>query len=100
MHLATTSVLSVPPRSNRMRLRDSAADWGMYSSVVEERVTVNAKKIASGDYQLQPAQVLAAGEYGVALRPMNKDKKFSGSNVSQDVGDVLIFNSVCSFEVQ
>lgn len=81
-------------------LEASATDWGMYSSFVEERVAINAKKIASGDYQLQSAQPLAAGEYGVALRPVNKDKKFSGSNVSQNVGDGLIFNSVWAFEVQ
>lgn len=43
---------------------------------------------------------MAAGEYGIALRPINKEKKFSGSSVSENVGDRLIFNFVWSFEVQ
>jgi len=38
--------------------------------------------------------------YGIALRPINKDKKFSGSSVSENVGERLIFNSVWCFEVQ
>jgi len=33
-------------------LEASAADWGMYSSFVEERVTVTSQKTASGTYQL------------------------------------------------
>jgi hypothetical protein len=43
--------------------------------------------------------VLAAPN-GVALRPVNKDKKFAGSSIAQNVGDGLIFNSVWAFEIQ
>jgi hypothetical protein len=43
---------------------------------------------------------LQPGEYAVALRPINKDKKFSGTSVSQNTGDGLFFNSVWSFELQ
>ena len=41
-----------------------------------------------------------AGEYGVALRPLNKNKKFSASAVQQNSGDGLLFNSVWAFSVQ
>jgi hypothetical protein len=81
-------------------LQASAADWGMYSSFVEERVPAQATKEGPGNYQLQPSSALAAGEYGVALRPINKDKKFSGSAVSQNTGDGMAFNSVWSFAVR
>jgi hypothetical protein len=81
-------------------LQTSAADWGMYSSFVEERVEAQATKVALGSYKLQPSAALAAGEYAVVLRPVNKDKKFSGSTVAQNTGDGLMFNSVWSFEVQ
>lgn len=81
-------------------LETSTTDWGMYSSFIEERVPGQATKVAPGSYQLQASSALAPGEYGVALRPINKDKKFSGSSVSQNTGDGLVFNSVWSFEVQ
>jgi hypothetical protein len=80
-------------------LQATTADWGMYSSFVEERVPAQATQVSLGCYQLQASSVLAPGEYGVALRPVNKDKKFAGSSVSQNTGDGLVFNSVWSFEV-
>jgi hypothetical protein len=81
-------------------LQTSTTDWGMYSSFIEERVPGQATKVAPGSYQLQASSALTPGEYGVALRPINKDKKFSGSSLSQNTGDGLVFNSVWSFEVQ
>ena len=81
-------------------LEASAADWGMYSSFVEERIASQSQKIASGNYTIQPSAALAPGEYAVALRPINKDKKFSGSSVAQNTGDGLMFNSAWAFEVQ
>jgi len=80
-------------------LQGSSADWGMYSSFVEELVPSQATKNGSGRYELHAASALPPGEYGVALRPISKDKKFSGSSVSQNTGDGLIFNSIWSFEV-
>jgi hypothetical protein len=80
-------------------LQATTTDWGMYSSFVEERVPAQAIKIGAGSYHLQASSGLAPGEYGVALRPVNKDKKFSGSGISQNTGDGLVFNSVWSFEV-
>jgi hypothetical protein len=81
-------------------MQSSETDWNMYASFVEQRVPVQATKISSGRYQLQASSGLAAGEYGVVLRPIHKDKKFSGNNVGQNVGDGLVFNCVWSFEVQ
>ncbi|HXY47895.1 MAG TPA: hypothetical protein VEI01_00495 [Terriglobales bacterium] len=80
-------------------LQATTADWGMYSSFVEERVSAQATKVSAGSYQLQAGSALAPGEYGVALRPVNKDKKFAGSSISQNTGDGLVFNSIWSFEV-
>jgi hypothetical protein len=81
-------------------MQSSTADWDMYASFVEQRVPTRATKVASGRYQLQASAGLGPGEYGVVLRPVNKAKKFSGSSVSQNVGDGLVFNCVWSFEVQ
>ncbi len=75
-------------------------DWQVYSSFVEDRVAVQAKKTAAGSYEVTPTAPLAAGEYGVALRPLNKNKKFSASAVQQNSGDGLLFNSVWAFSVQ
>ncbi len=82
------------------QMQASTTDWGMYSAFVEERVAITSRKVSSGTYQVQPAATLAAGEYAVALRPVNKDKKFSGSAIAQNAGDGLIFNSVWAFEIQ
>lgn len=81
-------------------LQGSTADWGMYSSFVEERLPAQAAKGAVGSYQFQAASALVPGEYAIVLRPINKGKKFSGSNMSQNTGDGLFFNAVWSFEVQ
>src|ERR1041384_7415974 len=74
-------------------------DWQVYSSFVEDRVAAQAKKSGVGQYELTPNAPLASGEYGVALRPMNKGKKFSSSSVQQNSGDGMLFNSVWAFSV-
>lgn len=105
------TLLKLEPTANNFRLvgatqakqdqmEATSADWGMYSSFVEERIGSNSKKVSSGNYQIQPLTTLATGEYAIALRPINKDKKFSGSGVAQNAGDGLIFNSVWAFEIQ
>jgi hypothetical protein len=104
-------LLKLEPTNNNFRLvgatqakqdvlEASAADWGMYSSFVEERIASQSRKLAAGNYELQSSSALAPGEYAVALRPINKDKKFSGSSVAQNTGDGLMFNSVWAFEIQ
>jgi hypothetical protein len=81
-------------------LDSSAMDWQVYSSFVEERMAVQSQKSERGQYKLQSSSPLGAGEYGIALRPLNKDKKFSGSSVAQNSGDGLMFNSVWAFSVR
>jgi len=81
-------------------LESSTMDWEIYSSFMEERVGAQATKVSSGEYKLQAAAALPAGEYGVVLRPLNKSKKFSGSSVAQNSGEGLLFNSVWAFAVK
>ena len=81
-------------------LESSTMDWEIYSSFMEERVGAQATKASSGEYKLQAAAALPAGEYGVVLRPLNKSKKFSGSSVAQNSGEGLLFNSVWAFAVK
>lgn len=81
-------------------LQSSATEWAMYSSFVEELGPGQVKKVGTGSYQLQASSTLPPGEYAVVLRPINKDKKFAGSSISQNTGDGLVFNSVWAFEVQ
>ena len=81
-------------------LESSTMDWEIYSSFMEERVGAQATKVSSGEYKLQTAAALPAGEYGVVLRPLNKAKKFSGSSVAQNSGEGLLFNSVWAFAVK
>ena len=76
-----------------------AADWEIYSSFVEDRVAVNLQKTAAGEYQISPQAALLPGEYAVVLRPISKDKKFSGGDVARAQGDGLIFNAAWSFQV-
>jgi|KBSSwiStaDraftv2_1062776.scaffolds.fasta_scaffold04966_8 hypothetical protein len=76
-----------------------ALDWQVYSSFVEDRVAAQAKKSGLGRYELAPNAPLASGEYGIALRPLNKGKKFSASSVQQNSGDGMLFNSVWAFSV-
>jgi hypothetical protein len=81
-------------------MQGSTADWSMYASFLERKMAVQVMKVAAGRYLLQPSDELAPGEYGIVLRPVNKEKKFAGSNVSQNLGDGLVFNCVWSFEVK
>jgi hypothetical protein len=81
-------------------MQSSSADWNLYASFMEQRVPAQATKVGPGHYWLQPSSGLGQGEYGIVLRPINKQKKFSGSNVGQNIGDGLVFNCVWSFGVQ
>jgi hypothetical protein len=81
-------------------LQVSTQDWGMYSSFVEERIPAQATSTSPGISRIQPSAVLAPGEYCVALRPLDKTKKFAGGSVAQNTGDGLVFNSVWTFEIQ
>lgn len=76
-----------------------AADWQIYSSFLEERVAVNAEKVKPGEYKLSATSPLLPGEYAVVLRPISKDKKFSGGDVARAQGDGLMFDAAWTFQV-
>lgn len=86
---------------NPNQIQSTEANWNLYASFVEQRLPAQATKLSAGRYTLLTTGIgLPAGEYGVVLRPINKDKKFAGNNVGQNVGDGLVFNCVWTFEVQ
>jgi len=78
---------------------DNTADWEIYSAFIEDRVPVNLEQISAGDYNVSPQTPLLPGEYAVVLRPIAKDKKFSGGDVARGQGGGLMFNAVWTFQV-
>lgn len=78
---------------------DNAADWEIYSAFVEDRVPVTLEKISTGKYDILPQSPLLPGEYAVVLRPLEKNKKFSGGDVARGQGPGLMFNAVWTFRV-
>jgi hypothetical protein len=76
-----------------------AADWQVYSHFLEERVPTNAEKLGPGKYKVSPASELAPGEYAVVLRPITKEKKFSGGDVARAQGDGLMFDATWTFQI-
>jgi hypothetical protein len=78
---------------------DNAANWEIYSNFVEDRVPVRLERLSVGDYNVSPQTPLLPGEYAVVLRPVAKDKKFSGGDVARGQGAGLMFNAVWTFTV-
>jgi hypothetical protein len=81
-------------------VENSAPEWQIYSTFVEDRMPAQVKRLASGHAEICPASSLAPGEYAVVLRPISKAKKFSGTDVAANRGEGMLFNSVWSFEVK
>lgn len=75
-----------------------AADWQVYSHYLEEKASAHAEKLGPGKYKLA-ASNLAAGEYGIVLRPVSTTKKFSGGDVARAQGDGLMFDAIWTFQV-
>jgi hypothetical protein len=76
-----------------------AADWQMYSHFLEERVASTPQKLGPGKYKIAAKTELAPGEYGVVLRPVSKEKKFSGGDVARSQGDGLMFDAIWTFQI-
>ena len=76
-----------------------AADWQMYSHFLEERAASTPQKLGVGKYKILTNSELAPGEYAVVLRPVSKDKKFSGSDVARAQGDGLMFDAIWTFQI-
>jgi hypothetical protein len=75
-------------------------DWPIYSSFVEDRIASTVKTNSPGHAQVTPSADLSAGRYAVALRPTDKNHKFSGEEVGKNQGEGLLFNYAWSFSVQ
>lgn len=76
-----------------------AADWQMYSHFLEERVATSPEKLGPGKYKIAANSELVPGEYGVVLRPISKEKKFSGGDVARAQGDGLMFDAIWTFQI-
>lgn len=76
-----------------------AADWQMYSHFLEERVASTPEKLASGKYKISANSELVPGEYAIVLRPVSKDKRFSGGDVARAQGDGLMFDAIWTFQI-
>ena len=76
-----------------------SADWDVYSSFVEQKVPAKVNKTASGRFELEPASPLAPGEYALVLRPLSRNKKFVGADLTSSQGDGLVFNSAWTFSI-
>lgn len=77
-----------------------ARDWAVYSNFLEERVTARVTRLGRGHVRVATEQPLPPGEYGLALRPISKQKKFSGTDVADGQGEGILFNSVWDFAIR
>jgi len=104
------AIVKLTPSQNAWRLvgatqgkedarSNSSADWQIYSGFLEDRVAVTSRKMGPGQYEISPASSLLPGEYGIVLRPVAKNKKFSGGDIARFQGDGMIFDSVWSFQI-
>jgi hypothetical protein len=76
-----------------------AADWQIYSHFLEDRVATTNEKVATGKYRISPASGLPPGEYAVVLRPISKQKRFSGGDVARAQGEGLVFDAAWTFQI-
>jgi hypothetical protein len=76
-----------------------AADWQMYSHFLEESVASTPQKTGPGKYKIAANSELVPGEYGIVLRPVSKEKKFSGGDVARAQGDGLMFDAIWTFQI-
>lgn len=77
----------------------AAADWQVYSEFLEERIPSQSQKLGKGKYKIAPNYALLTGEYALVLRPVSKNKKFSGGDVLRNQGDGMMFDTIFSFQV-
>ena len=105
----TPVLVKLVPTKNNWRLvgagkgkEDAAqsADWDVYSSFVEQKVPATVNKSASGRFELAPASPLAPGEYALVLRPLARNKKFAGTELTSNQGEGRLFNAVWTFSLR
>ena len=78
----------------------SALDWPIYSGFLEDRIALKADKTGPGRFQIAVASAIRPGEYAVVLRPVSKDKRFSGVDIARNQGDGMMFNAIWTFAVK
>lgn len=77
-----------------------AGDWQIYSHFMEDRVALKSQKLGTGKFEISLSAALEPGEYAVALRPVSKDKKFSGGDIARAQGEGLLFDAVWTFRIE
>ena len=75
-------------------------DWPIYSTFVEDRLPAKVQKLAYGRARVSASAALEPGEYAIALRPIDKNKKFAGEDVGRNRGEGLLFNYAWPFSVR
>jgi hypothetical protein len=78
----------------------SAIDWQVYSGFLEDQAPVQRSKHSTGTYEIAVTSPLEPGEYGVVLRPLSRNFRFSGADIARNQGAGKAFNSVWSFKVR
>jgi hypothetical protein len=78
----------------------AAMDWPVYSGFIEDRVALKATRTGPGLFQIAAAAALIPGDYAVVLRPVSKEKRFSGVDIARNQGDGTMFNSIWTFAVK
>jgi len=79
---------------------DPAVDWALYSRFIEDRVDVRLSSVTPGVWRGATHAPLPPGEYAVVLRPVAKDRRFSGAEIASNEGAGLAFNYVWAFSVR
>ncbi|NWG14773.1 MAG: hypothetical protein HXY20_14705 [Acidobacteria bacterium] len=104
----TPVLVKLVPAKNNWRLvgagrgkedATQSTDWDVYSSFVEQKVPAKINKTASGRFELEPSGPLAPGEYALVLRPLARNKKYIGADLTSSQGEGLVFNSAWTFSV-
>jgi hypothetical protein len=67
---------------------------------LEDRVTVRKTRLSPGKFEIAVQSPLEAGEYGVVLRPVPQNMKFSGADIARNQGTATIFTSLWTFKVK
>lgn len=79
---------------------NSSVDWQVFSNFMQDPAPSWVKKISPGVYEISASQPLESGDYGIVLRPISKNMKFSGADVARNQGNGKAFNSVWTFHVR
>jgi hypothetical protein len=105
------AIIMLEPTPNNWRLagatkaktdvfQQDPRNFELYSSFSEKRVPVRITPLGRGHARIEPDSPLQPGEYALCLRPIAKNKKFSGLEIGTGQGEGLLFNSLWDFAVR